>query len=107
MQILGITVAHLALTLAVILSSFGDSMARFDHPDAQSASPFIDVLADILPQPAMTLFAAIGPWGLPPAVQWAILAGNSLVWALGLVALARIIREIVLAFSHHRTHDHR
>lgn len=88
----GMSVLHAAVTIILILGSFGSAMQRFDGKPAAVGATAIDAMTDILVQPMMSIIGDRGAH-LSPLMQWLALGANSLTWGVWLgVLLACALR---------------
>jgi len=78
--------AHAMLTLAALLSGFGNAVDMFDGKPAGTGAAAIDTLGNLLMQPMQSVLAG-GPGHLSVAGQWVAYAVNSLTWGLALGTL--------------------
>jgi hypothetical protein len=77
-----VTLVHLALTIALLLSTFSHSMSHFDDGSPPGVGErvvlaLLHVLSFPLLTPVMTMGADAGRWG-----GWALALANSLCWAM-------------------------
>jgi len=88
----GMTACHAVLALMALLTSFGDSMDRFDGKSVNASADWTATVTDVLMRPVLILFTG-SKLRLSAAEQWLAFGVNSLTWGVVLgVLLACVIR---------------
>ena len=88
----GMTALHAVLAVIALLTSFGDSMDRFDGKSVSASAGWVGTMTDALMHPLLTLFTG-STLRLSPAAQWLAFGVNSLTWGAVLgVLLACALR---------------
>jgi len=82
--------AHLLLTIVLVIYSFAEGMARFDAGTPSTVfEDVISVCANVLMQPMYAAYSAIPREIQSNILEWSLLAANSLLWGFGLLFLWR------------------
>ncbi|ACL04557.1 hypothetical protein Dalk_2867 [Desulfatibacillum aliphaticivorans] len=89
---------HFALLFGSIVIAFGATMERFDDSSREKSciERIADHAADILIEPAKSIFT---PWmsvHTPTFVEWGILLINSLIWGILPVLIAAGMRWVMM-----------
>ena len=86
---------HLAFQIISLQQSYLAGMAHFDDPLSRQAaweSRFWEKTTTVATFPFVRLWEHLPlPWRTLSGVEWVILVGNSLVWALTLVLAIRVV----------------
>ena len=86
-------ILHLAFQIVALQQSYLAGMAHFDDPLSRQAaweSRFWEKATTVATFPFVRLWEHLPlPWRMLSVVEWGILVGNSLVWALTLVLAIR------------------
>ena len=93
---LGLSIAHLVITLLLAVASFGRTMAHFDAgtlpegTDAQMSSA-MDLVVTLLMTPGMAVYALVPSALQSSPVEWTLMLLNSALWGFGLLLLWRLV----------------
>jgi hypothetical protein len=88
-------ILHLAFQIVALQQSYLAGMAHFDDPLSRQAaweSRFWEKATTVATFPLVRLWEHLPlPWRTLSAVEWGILIGNSLLWAVTLVLAIRVV----------------
>lgn len=82
-------VLHLAFQVFSLLQAYGSAMAHFDDPLSRQAaweSQFWEKTTTVATFPLVRIWEHLPPaWRSSSALEWGLLAGNSMLWAFVIV----------------------
>ena len=88
-------ILHLAFQIVTLQQSYLAGMAHFDDPLSRQAaweSRFWEKATTVATFPFVRLWEHLPlPWRMQSVVEWGILVGNSLLWAVTLVLTIRVV----------------